>query len=132
MVYKVWTPGDSGHVTPGKGSWRQGHPGECGHVTSDAGSGGFALVTVDVRIQVQGLRVFGHPRESGCDNPVHGQRSAWRMWMSLHRQGVGRIVTLGLWTCTSHIQVWEHKCKDWKFDPKYVCEEGYPETVDVG
>ena len=32
-------PGDSGHVTPGKGSWRWGHPGECGHVTSGAGSG---------------------------------------------------------------------------------------------
>ena len=28
-----------GRVTPGIGTWRQGHPGDCGHVTPGTASG---------------------------------------------------------------------------------------------
>ena len=57
---------------------------------------GFTLVTVDVRIQVQGLgdlvtleTVVVIPQYR-----VREVRSAWRMWMYHSRQDVGRIVTL--------------------------------------
>ena len=40
---------------------------------------------------------FGHPRDSGCDTPLQGQGGCVileTMDVSLHRQDVGRVVTL--------------------------------------
>ena len=57
---------------------------------------GFTLVTVDVRIQVQGLGVL-ITLETVVVIPQYRVRevgSAWRMWMCHSRQDVGRIVTL--------------------------------------
>ena len=57
---------------------------------------GFTLVTVDVRIQVQGLGVLV-TLETVVVIPQYRVRevgSAWRIWMFHSRQDMGRIVTL--------------------------------------
>ena len=59
-------------------------------------SEGLTLVTVDVRIQVQGLGDLV-TQETVVVIPQYRVRevgSAWRMWMCHSRQDVGRIVTL--------------------------------------
>ena len=88
---------------------------------------GFTLVTVDVRIQVQGLGVLVtletvivilqyRVREVG---------SAWRMWMCHSTDRMwGGLSPWRLWTCNPMYRVWEHgHSRDWKFDPRCsVCE----------
>ena len=92
---------------------------------------GFTLVTVDVRIQVQGLGVL-ITLETVVVIPQYRVRevgSAWRMWMYLSLQtGCGEDWHPGDWTCNPTYRVWEHgHSRDWKFDPKCsVCEGRLP------
>ena len=67
---------------------------------------GFTLMTVDVRVQVQGLGVLV-TLETVVVIPQYKVRevgSAWRMWMRHSRQDVGRIVTLDTVDMYPHIQ----------------------------
>ena len=92
---------------------------------------GFTLVTVDVRIQVQGLGVLA-TLETVLVIPQYTVReieAACRMWVCHSTDRMwGGLSPWRLWTCNPMYMVWEHgHSRDWKFDPKCsVCEGRLP------